>query len=941
MKHSITRILAGLALPALCAGMYAQTSADAGCNVAMPSLNTHAPNIFNEAQEQALGDAMAEWEEAYLRIAAPTADDQLTRIGQRLLAVLPPTKIHFTFRIYDSGEINAFSTAGGHVYVSRKLIAAAKNEDELAAVVAHEIGHLMTHQMAIDYTRMLRMRLGVTQLGDRADVFARFHQLWSTKPRYHENEHEEGGELTADRVGLFAMVRAGYAAENAAAFFNLVSSNKGKTGNWLSDTFGITHQASQRYRAVLKLIAALPEGCKGRPPEVNAAFEAWRQRVINERLQTAAEDAKTDQPIKLEAPLRAQPWQVRFSPDGHYVLVQDDGSITVVNREAGKAQFQVQAPDANVAQFTPDSKNLIFSDVNLRVEKWDVATGKRTSVKELVVFDGCNQSFLSPDGKTLVCINVKEHSSSLRVGLRLIDVDTGKPYYEKPDFYTPSIYDWVEVDSLYYRTVSGSNIVNVAIAPDSRYLIASAGNQALAYDLANRQPVMLRGKLKGLTQLRIAFYGPDKVVLMTQNWHNGMAKLETLSFPDGALIKENDIGNQNFRAATRGPYLLIWPLQDYAIGLFDLNQNKLTEVSRQPSLDAWDTQLATEDAVGGLSLEQMGKQQTRRIDLPIGPLPTPKAAIFSPDGKYLIVSLSDRAAIWDLSTGKQLRLIRPFLSGWIDRNDEFFGQFPKFRNWDATELEFSVSPFMPKTLSRLDDGEWQYRDFELRMKPLSKEKSTRQHATLEVKKMASQAVAWTRAYPHETPACWPAEDDRMVLAWDLSGETARAEIRHFPQLQKEETDFKDKKKGILIETVKPETGAPLQQVLIPEADLSGGWNDRRRARVAGDYILAQGEHGNTVIYRLSDGTKIGEFFGWVVAVSTQAGLVAAINRDEEVLLVDMKTGKELQRGTLGSPVRAARIVNGKDGRLLVLTADQTVHRLPLPNRDGAPSAASP
>lgn len=94
----------------------------------------------------------------------------------------------------------------------------------------------------------------------------------------------------------------------------------------------------------------------------------------------------------------------------------------------------------------------------------------------------------------------------------------------------------------------------------------------------------------------------------------------------------------------------------------------------------------------------------------------------------------------------------------------------------------------------------------------------------------------------------------------------------------------------------------------------------------------------------SNAFRVAAFRKQIDAFSTAGGhvyVVAAIHRDEEVLLVDMKTGHELERITRGSPVRAARIVSGKDRRLFVLTAGQTVHRLPSPNRDGAPAAASP
>jgi len=219
---------------------------------------------------------------------------------------------------------------------------------------------------------------------------------------------------------------------------------------------------------------------------------------------------------------------------------------------------------------------------------------------------------------------------------------------------------------------------------------------------------------------------------------------------------------------------------------------------------------------------------------------------------------------------------------------------------------------------------------QIRFKPLGRDKASNHHATLEVKNMEAQTVAWSRDYAHEMPACWAAEDDRLVLAWDLTNETAKSEIKSSPALQREASALKDHKSGMLLETVTLETGAPVESVVLPEADLTSGRQDKRRAQVSGGFILVHGEHGNTVIYSLKDGVKVGEFFGNTIATSAEAGLVAATNREDEILLVDEHNGKELERFTLGSPVRLASIVPGKSGQVLVLTADQTVHRLPLP-----------
>jgi len=201
---------------------------------------------------------------------------------------------------------------------------------------------------------------------------------------------------------------------------------------------------------------------------------------------------------------------------------------------------------------------------------------------------------------------------------------------------------------------------------------------------------------------------------------------------------------------------------------------------------------------------------------------------------------------------------------------------------------------------------------------------------LEIKNMETATSLWSRDYPHEAPAIWSAEDDRLVLAWDLQSDSAKAEIKASPDLAREAEAIPTHKKGMLIETADPTTGAVLQKVVVSEGDFTRGWFDNRRATVSGSYVLAHGEHDNTSIFKLDGGAKVGEFFGAPVASSASAGLIAAFNRKEEIFFVDEATAKELARFELGSPVLRAQFVSGDDARLLVLTADQVVHSLPLP-----------
>src|SRR5205085_7817382 len=144
-----------------------------------PALVAPSPesNMFTEEQEADLGDAMAERAEKNYRIIEDeTVTAYLNQIGQRLVRHLPPNNLRFRFAVVDLPDANAFVLPGGRVYVTRKLIALAKNEDEIAGVIGHEIGHALAHHSALRMTRIFRELLGVTQLKDRRDVFDKYNQ---------------------------------------------------------------------------------------------------------------------------------------------------------------------------------------------------------------------------------------------------------------------------------------------------------------------------------------------------------------------------------------------------------------------------------------------------------------------------------------------------------------------------------------------------------------------------------------------------------------------------------------------------------------------------------------------------------------------------------------------------------------------------------------------
>jgi predicted Zn-dependent protease len=257
------------------------------CQPPAPAAVAQGSNIFSEQQEVDLGEAIAEHLQRDFRVIA---DDDVTsylgRIGQRLVKHLPQTRLRFQFFLVDIPEANAFVLPGGRVYVSRKLVAMTQNEDELAGVIAHELGHIVARHNAIGMTRLMREVLGVTEVKDRQDVFAKYNQLVENvarKPKaFSKDDGHNEDQMTADQTGLFALVAAGYDPQAFARFFDRLAETKGKTGNFFSDLFGTTRPEARRLREMIKLTATLPASCvEGRRSMPAEEFQAWQAAVVN------------------------------------------------------------------------------------------------------------------------------------------------------------------------------------------------------------------------------------------------------------------------------------------------------------------------------------------------------------------------------------------------------------------------------------------------------------------------------------------------------------------------------------------------------------------------------------------------------------------------------------------------------------------------------------
>jgi predicted Zn-dependent protease len=135
--------------------------------------------------------------------------DYVNAVGQRVARAsdLPDMEWHFT--VLDEGSINAFTTGGGYVYVYRGLLPYLNSEAELAAVLGHEMGHVIARHPARAQTKMAAADLltmatviltGSPVLADIADIGS---AAWI-------QGYGREAESEADALGMKYMVRAGY-----------------------------------------------------------------------------------------------------------------------------------------------------------------------------------------------------------------------------------------------------------------------------------------------------------------------------------------------------------------------------------------------------------------------------------------------------------------------------------------------------------------------------------------------------------------------------------------------------------------------------------------------------------------------------------------------------------------------------------------------------------
>ncbi|MBW4534373.1 MAG: M48 family metalloprotease [Pleurocapsa minor HA4230-MV1] len=177
-----------------------------------------------------------------------SANRYVDRVGQHLAQNSTRPDIPYTFQVVQDESINAFATAGGFVYVTTGLLNAVDNEAQLAAVIAHEIGHI-AERHTIDQMQQTAIAQGVaTAVGVDSSTLVQIGvELALNRPRSREAEYE------ADRLAVQNLARTNYPQ---VAMINFLQKLRSQSS---PPTFLSTHPATGARIAKLQKIIDSPQ----------------------------------------------------------------------------------------------------------------------------------------------------------------------------------------------------------------------------------------------------------------------------------------------------------------------------------------------------------------------------------------------------------------------------------------------------------------------------------------------------------------------------------------------------------------------------------------------------------------------------------------------------------------------------------------------------------
>lgn len=330
-----------------------------------PTFPNPGKTSMSKEQQQALGmEVAAKVYEQMPVLPDNSVETQYVRqLGQKLVATIPQQySWPFEFHVVPQKEINAFALPGGQMFINVGTITAARNESELAGVMAHEMSHVyMQHsakQASKAQTTSMIAGIASAVLGSAVGGIA--GQVGQMGIQMGAQglmmNYSRSDESQADSVGAMILYKAGYNPQGMADFFQTMGSQGGSA----PPEFFSSHPApANRQAAIQKQIAGWP---RQNFSSDNTSFEKLRQHAIGVRAYSAQE---------IQQGAKSGQWAQVNRRNG--ATLNSSGASTFPTRESASANTTTSS--VALERILP-SRRMVIADLGpmriSRPENWSV-----------------------------------------------------------------------------------------------------------------------------------------------------------------------------------------------------------------------------------------------------------------------------------------------------------------------------------------------------------------------------------------------------------------------------------------------------------------------------------------------------------------------------------------------------------------------------------------
>jgi predicted Zn-dependent protease len=212
--------------------------------------------LMSEQQEVQLGAQMHQQVLQKFRLVEdPEVSAYVQNLGERLARSSKRPDIPYRFYVIDDQSVNAFALPGGYIYVHSGLLRLAESEDELAAAMAHEIGHVAARHGLRNVKKAQRTAMIFGILGVGAEIATGGSGAGRAASAASQlfaagliTKNSRDFEREADYLGLYNMRQAGEQPAGMVRIFERLDQARSAKSSQMGGIFASHPDAKERVR---------------------------------------------------------------------------------------------------------------------------------------------------------------------------------------------------------------------------------------------------------------------------------------------------------------------------------------------------------------------------------------------------------------------------------------------------------------------------------------------------------------------------------------------------------------------------------------------------------------------------------------------------------------------------------------------------------------------